>query len=215
MTDNQLGVQTRAMVDVQCKEGQTANHLEQQPVPDATNNPTPAMENTTANQDPQSPALNLIVELTRIETDSMMEYIRTSSNIGLDWYLPDLMNTHVRDMIKNRLPTHTGRNHITITCPMLKDFFSTSTFEIDLRSGRVFTFQTPPEDIGVPCQQEEFNLDLLRRRLQDDPEVLEHGMEELRRIPCLSEKQHQWQTSWTSRRSRKRYISSAHYGNSM
>ena len=176
MTDNQLGVRTRAMVDAQGKEEQTANHLEQQPVPDVTKNPTSAMENQ-ANQDTQNPALNPVVELTRIETDSMMEYVRTSSNIGLDWYMPDLMNTHVRDTNKNRIPTCTGGNHITITCPILKDFFSTSTFEIDLRSGRVFTFQTPPEDIRVPCQQEEFDLDLLRRCLQDDPDVLEHGME--------------------------------------
>ena len=70
--------------------------------------------------------------MTRIETDNMMEYIRTSSNINLDWHVPDLMNTRIRDMIKNRLPTHIGRNYITVTCPMLKDFLGTSTFEIDL-----------------------------------------------------------------------------------
>ena len=70
--------------------------------------------------------------MTRIETDNMMEYIRTSSNINLDWHVPDLMNTCIRDMIKNRLPTHIGRNYITVTSPMLKDFLGTSTFEIDL-----------------------------------------------------------------------------------
>ena len=68
---------------------------------------------------------------------------------------------------------------------MLKDFFNTSTFEIDLSSGHVFIFQTPPEDTGVPCQQEEFDLDLLRKHLQDDLDVLEHGMEELIRIPSI------------------------------
>ena len=185
MAENRPGVQTRAMVDTQHKEGQTSNTQEQQPVPEATNNSTPARENPTPNLDPQNPALNPVVELTSIETDNMMEYIRTFSNINLDWYVPDLMNTRVRDMIKNRLPTHTGRNYITVTCPMLKDFFDTSTFEIDLKSGRVSTFQTPPEDIGIPCQHEEFDLDLLRRRLQDDPDVLEHSMEELRRIPSI------------------------------
>ena len=41
MEDNQPGGQTRAMVDTQCKEGQTSNTLEQQPVPEATSNPTP------------------------------------------------------------------------------------------------------------------------------------------------------------------------------
>ena len=102
MADNQLGVQTRSMVDTQHKEEQTTNTLEQQPVSETTNNPSPAMENPTPNQDLQNPAFSPIVELTRIETDSMMEYVRTSSNINLDWYMPDLMNTRVRDMIRNR-----------------------------------------------------------------------------------------------------------------
>ena len=143
MAENPPGVQTRAMVDAQCKEGHTSNTQEQQPVPEATNNPTPTREYPTPNLDPQNPALNPVVELTSIETDNMMEYVRTSNNINLDWYVPDLMNTHVRDMIKNSLPTNTGRNYITVTCPILKDFFGTSTFEIDLKSGRVSTFQTP------------------------------------------------------------------------
>ena len=141
--------------------------------------PTP-----TPNLDPQSPALSPVVELTKIETDDLIEYVRTSSEINLDWYMSDLRNTHVRDIIKSRVPTCMSQNHITITCPMLKDFFSNSTFEIDLKTGKVVTFQTPPVDIEVPCQQEEFNLDLLRKRFQDDS-VLEHGMEELKRIPSI------------------------------
>ena len=157
MADNQQGVQTRSMMDAQC------NNPEQLQVPE--NNPTPAAGDPTPtpNLDPQNPALNPVVELTGIETDNLTEYVRTSSETNLDWYVPDLMNTHVKDMIKNRLPTRTSRNHITVTYPMLKDFLSTSMFEIDLRTGKVFTFQTPPEDIRVSCQQEEFNLDLLRK----------------------------------------------------
>ena len=119
--------------------------------------PTP-----TPNLDPQSPALSPVVELTKIETDNLIENVRTSSEINLDWYVPDLRNTTVRDIIKSRLPTCMSQNHITITCPMLKDFFSNSTFEIDFRTGKVFTFRTPLEDIGISCQQEEFSLDLLR-----------------------------------------------------
>ena len=106
MADNQMGVQTRSMTDAQCREVETTNNPEQPPVPEPTNNPTTAMKNPTPmpNLDLQNPALDPVVELTRIETDSMMEYVRTSSKINLDWYVPDLMNTHVRDMIKNRLP---------------------------------------------------------------------------------------------------------------
>ena len=178
MADSQIGVQTRSMMDAQC------NNPDQLPAPE--DNPTPAAgdQTSTQNPDPQNPVLNPVVELNEIETDNLMEYVRTSSEINLDWYVPDLMNTHIRDTIKNRLPTHMSRNHITIICPMLKDSFSSSTFEIDLKTGKVFTFRTPPEDIGISCQQEEFDLDLLRSRFQDDS-VIEHGMEELKRMPSI------------------------------
>ena len=178
MADSQTGVQTRSMTEAQ------RNNLDQQPAPE--DNPTPATGNPTSTQnlDPQNPVLNPVVELTEIESDNLMEYVRTSSEINLDWYMPDLMNTRIRDMIKNRLPTHTSRNHVTIICPMPKDFFSSSTFEIDLKMGKIFTFQMPPEDIGITCQQEEFDLDLLRSRFQDDS-LIEHGMEALTRIPSI------------------------------
>ena len=58
--------QTRSMVDAQCNEDQTANPPEQQPVPDATNNPASTTENSNTN--PQNSASNPTVELTRMET---------------------------------------------------------------------------------------------------------------------------------------------------
>ena len=175
MADNQLGVQTRSMTDAQ------HNNPDQLPAPE--DNPTPTAGDPTTTPS-LNPALNPVVELTRMETDNLMEYVRTYSNINLDWYVPDLMNTRMRDMIENRLPTHTSRNHITVACPMLKDFFSNSMFEIDLRTGKMFTFQTPLEDIRVSCQQEEFDLDLLRKQFQDDSMTV-HSMEELMRIPSI------------------------------
>ena len=90
------------MVDAQCNENQTANPLEQ-PVMDATNNPTPTTENSNTNL--QNQALNPTVELTRMETDNMIDYVRNFSNIGLDWYVPDLNNSHVRNII-NESVTH-------------------------------------------------------------------------------------------------------------
>ena len=65
------------------------------------------------------------------------------------------------------------------------NFFPSSTFELDLTTGRVYTFLTPPEDIGVPCQQEEFDLELLAEKLQKDPDTSELHMEELERIPLV------------------------------
>ena len=53
---------------------------------------------------------------------------------------------------------------------------------MDLTTGRVYIFLTPPEDIGVPCQQEEFDLELLAEKLQKDPDTSELHMEELERI---------------------------------
>ena len=56
---------------------------------------------------------------------------------------------------------------------------------LDLATGHIYTFLTPSEDIGIPCQQEEFDLELLARKLQNDPENSEICKEELIRIPCI------------------------------
>ena len=47
------------------------------------------------------------------------------------------------------------------------------------------TYLFPPEDIGVPCQQEEFDLNLLRERFQKHTDPIEHHTEELKRIPQI------------------------------
>ena len=52
-------------------------------------------------------------------------------------------------------------------------------------TGRVYTFLTPTEDIGITCQREEFDLNLLAERLQKDLDTSEHRMEELERIPLV------------------------------
>ena len=49
----------------------------------------------------------------------------------------------------------------------------------------MYTFLTPSEDIGIPCQQDEFNLELLAEKLQKDLETNELCMEELERIPLI------------------------------
>ena len=69
--------------------------------------------------------------------------------------------------------------------PPLNEFFPTSTFELDLATRCIYTFLTPPEDIGITCQQEEFDLELLARKLQNDPENSEMCVEELEKIPRI------------------------------
>ena len=94
--------------------------------------------------------------------ENIEEYIRRHGEIGLDWYVPDLSNTCIRDLIKTRLPVRTGRGRILFNCPQLQDYFPVSNFEVDLGTGRVYMYSFPPEDIGVSCQEEEFNVNQLK-----------------------------------------------------
>ena len=50
----------------------------------------------------------------------------------------------------------------------------------------MYTFLTPSEDIGIPCQQEEFDLELLAEKLQKDSETNELCMEELELIKKIA-----------------------------
>ena len=78
------------------------------------------------NMDQLNAALNPTIELTRINgnqrvmsEENIEDYIRRHSEIGLDWYVPDLSNTHIRDLIKARLPSKTGKGRILFNCPQL------------------------------------------------------------------------------------------------
>ena len=171
-TDNNTGVQTRAMAETQCIEGEANWEL--------TNNP----EQT---RDAQNPNMNPTVDLHKTDDIIIEEFVKRQGTMGLDWYVPDLCNTRVGILIKNRLPIYATQGRIIFNCPPLSEFFSTSNFELDLTTGQVYTFLTPPEDIGVPCQQEEFDLELLAEKLQKDPATSELRMEELEleRIPLI------------------------------
>ena len=57
------------------------------------------------------------------------------SDIGSDWYVPNLSNTCMRDLIRDRLLISTGRTKKLVNCPQLREFFTTSTFEVDLTTG--------------------------------------------------------------------------------
>ena len=135
MMENRLGVQTRSMEDAQCNEDHSANPPEQQPVQEVINNPTPAIENPILNTDPQNPALKSNSGTDRDGTNNMIDYVKNFSHIGLYWYVPDLNNSHVRDIINNRLSIIEGRSKVLVTCPLLREFFTTLTFEIDLSTG--------------------------------------------------------------------------------
>ena len=129
--------------------------------------------------------MNPVVEIHKNDDIIIEEYIQCQGGISLDWYVPDFANTQVKYLIKERVKCTTQRGRILFTCPPLNEFFPTSTFELDLATGCIYTFLTPREDIDIPCQQEEFNLELLARKFQNDPENSEMCVEELERIPRI------------------------------
>ena len=147
-------------------------------------NPTAAGQGT-LNPDAKNPAMNPTVDLHMTDVEVIKEFIRRNSTIVLHWYVPDFNNTRVGDLIKDRLQIETTRGRILFNCPPLREYFRTSTFELDLMTGWVYTFLTPPEDIGIPYQQEEFNLNLLAQQLEIGQDPKDHQMEELKRIPLV------------------------------
>ena len=184
-TENSVGIQTRAMAEAQCMEDGVQRQLgnNQEQVQGA--NPVAATGQRTANPDTPNPAMNPTENLHKTDDETIEEFIRRHGAIGLDWYVPNCSNTRVGDLIRDRLPIETTRGRILFNCPPLKEYFYTTTLELDLTTGRVYTFLTPPEDIGIPCQQEKFDLNLLAEKLENGQDSSEHRMEELERIPLI------------------------------
>ena len=131
----------------------------------------------------QDPARNTIQDKT--EGEIIEEFMRKECSICLDWYVPNLNNIQVREIIRERLPFATSRGRILFNCPPLKKYLDTANFELDLRTGRVYTYSTPSEYIGIPCQEEEFDLELLVEMLDNGYDSNEPQMQELERIPLI------------------------------
>ena len=71
------------------------------------------------------------------------------------------------------------------SCPTLSEFFRTSNFELDLKTGQVFTYLSPPENIGISCQKEPFDLEFLRNILREEQDISMAQVESLERIPNI------------------------------
>ena len=74
---------------------------------------------------------------------------------------------------------------ILFSSPALSEFFKTSNFELNLRTGRVFTYLDPPEDIGIKYQKEQFDLEFLRDTLRGEQDTGTLQEERLERIPSV------------------------------
>ena len=161
-TENNTGVETRAMAQWVDNE---ANPEQLQRAADSAINPT--------------------VELNRTKEDTIEEFIQQHGTINLDWYVPDLCNTRVGDLIKKSLQLETMEGRILFSSPALSEFFKTSNFELNLKTGKVFTYLDPPEDIGIKCQKETFDLEFLRDTLCGEQDTGAIQEERLKRIPSV------------------------------
>ena len=82
-------------------------------------------------------------------------------------------------------PLETTKGRILFSCPALSEFFKTSNFELDLKTGKVYTYLNPPENIGVSCQKDPFDIEFLRSLLQNELDTSMAQEETLERIPNI------------------------------
>ena len=119
-TENNIGVQTRAMAQ---RVDNEVNPEQGQKRTDQATTPT--------------------IELHRTKEDTIKEFIQQHGTINLDWYVPDLCNTRVGELIEKRLQLETTEGRILFSSPALNEFFKTSNFELNLQTGEVFTYLDP------------------------------------------------------------------------
>ena len=135
-TENNTGIQTRGMAQ---RVDNEANPEQLQRAADLAMNPT--------------------VELHRTKEEAIEEFVLRHGTITLDWYVPDLCNTRVGNLIKKRLQLKTVEGRILFSSPALSEFFKTSNFKLNLRRSvhipqpiRGHRYQMPEGTIrpGVP-----------------------------------------------------------------
>ena len=161
-TENNIGVQTRAMAQ---RVDNEANPEQVQKTMDQATTPT--------------------VDLHRTKEDTIKEFVQQHGTISLDWYVPDLCNTRVGDVIEKRLQLGTTEGRILFSSPTLNEFFKTSNFELNLQTGEVLTYLDPPENIGITCQKEPFDIESLRDTLRGECNTGPMQEERLKRIPSI------------------------------
>ena len=132
MADKQLGVKTRAMIENKNKNLRDMKNQQMPTNAEITTDQQPHQQPQLQphlqlhNLDTQGAMQNPRVELTRIDQNDMEEYVRKYRNIGLNWYDPNLLNTRVIDLIKNKIPINPGKNRILFNSAELSEFFMIS-----------------------------------------------------------------------------------------
>ena len=72
--DNSTGIQTRAMTEAQCIEGEANREL---------------ANNQGQTQGSPNPAMNPTVDLHKAKEEAIKEFVRRQGTIALDWYVPN------------------------------------------------------------------------------------------------------------------------------
>ena len=116
--------------------------------PEDTETITPATTNPTHEL---SDGLDDIDRTVRVSTRKVRKF----------WYIPDLKNTQLKNIADSRLPHPNDPLEIPINAPELKRFFKTSTFEICIDNGKMYTYTDPKVDIGVGLEPDPFDIDKL------------------------------------------------------
>ena len=96
-TENNTGIQTRAM----------AQWVDNEANPEQL-------------QRAENPAMNPTIELHRTKEEAIEEFLQQHGTINLDWYVPDLCNTRVGNLIRKRLQLRNHGRQNTIPQPGTK-----------------------------------------------------------------------------------------------
>ena len=94
-----------------------------------------------------------------------------ASSMETDWVIPDLRNIRLSDA--NPIPldqqvtaNQQGRGKtVLVRCHSLKPYFKVTCFQINVQTGQMYMHTQPAMDVGINCQMEEFDLDILKARL--------------------------------------------------
>ena len=103
--EDAVSIQTRAMTDAQCMEGEVQRIMDNDQEEGQR-----AVQNT--GEIARDPAMNPIVEIHKNDDLIIEEFVQQQGGISLDWYIPHFANTQVKTLIKNRVrcATQRGRN---------------------------------------------------------------------------------------------------------
>ena len=172
MADGGDRMQLRSMVDKEKEDNRsegTTHHDGERP--EHTETITPVTTNQT---NEWSDGLDDIDRAVRVSSRKVRKF----------WYIPDLKNTQLKNIADSRLPHPNDPMEILINAPELKRFFKTSTFEISIDSGKVYTYTDPKVDIGVGLEADPFDIEKLEEHFREHTRVTEvnHQME---RIPLM------------------------------